>query len=99
MSGQKRRSRHKGGSGNAVRAGRANGSKHLRQVQACLIQAVRQGELIVVMLEGDEEPHYLPVARLDEVLANPRLALLGGSDAVTSYVMSKAAAQAPRVLH
>ncbi len=99
MSGRKRRSRHKGGSGNAVRAGRAKGSKHLQQVQACLIQAVRQGELIAVMFEGDEEPHYLPIERLDEVLAKPGLVMLAGNDAVTQYVMTRKPANAPRVLH
>jgi hypothetical protein len=97
---QKRRSRHKkGGSGNAVRAGRAHGSKRLQQVQACLRQAIRQGELIGVMFEGDDEPHFLPVDRLDEVLAKPGLVMLAGNDAVTQYVIAKKSAPEPRRLH
>ena len=99
MNGRKRRSRHKGGSGNAVRAGRAKGSKRLQQVQACLIQAVRLGELIAVMFEGDEEPHYLPIERLDEVLAKPGLVMLMGNEAVTQYVTTRKPDTAPRVLH
>lgn len=86
--------------GNAhVRAGRANGSKRQRRVQACLFQAVREGRLIAVMFEGDEEPHYLPAERLDETLVKPGLVMVMGNDAVTQYVLALKTGAAPRVLH
>lgn len=97
----KRRNRPGGGGfGNAqVRAGRANGSRRLQQVQACLFQAVRQGDLIAVMFENDDEPHYLPVERLDETLAKPGLVMVMGNDAVTQYVLAQKAGEVSRVLH